>query len=68
MLLTAVLMPAPQGGCTALNQETGTTPQAETIEEALSDLREATESYLEEFPTSVGGQPLVTTLQISTHA
>ena len=35
MLLTAVLMPAPEGGFTALNPETGTTSEGETVEEAV---------------------------------
>ena len=68
MLLTAVLLPAPEGGFTALNPETGTTTQGETVEEALANLREATEIYLEEFPLSVSGQPLVTTFQVAGHA
>jgi predicted RNase H-like HicB family nuclease len=68
MMLTAVLMPAPEGGYTALNPETGTTTQGESVEEAIANLREATELYLEEFPLSDAGQPLVTTFQISEHA
>jgi len=68
MLLTAVLMPAPEGGFVALNPETGTTTQGETIPEALANLREATELYLEEFPMSSAGQPLVTTFEVSLHA
>ena len=50
MQLTAVLMPAEEGGFVTLNPETGTTTQGETIEEALANLQEATELYLEEFP------------------
>lgn len=61
MLLTAVLLPAPEGGFTALNPETGSTSQGETVEEAVANLREATELYLEEFPLKSTGQPLVTT-------
>lgn len=68
MILTAVLMPAPEGGFTALNPETGTTTQGDTVEEALANLREATELYLEEFPLVVPGQPLVTTFQVAAHA
>ncbi|MDH4322775.1 MAG: type II toxin-antitoxin system HicB family antitoxin [Betaproteobacteria bacterium] len=68
MMLTAVLMPAPEGGYTALNPETGTTTQGESIEEAIANLREATELYLEEFPLGAVGQPLVTTFQIQEHA
>jgi predicted RNase H-like HicB family nuclease len=68
MNLTAVLLPAPEGGYTALNPETGTTTQGETIEEALINLREATELYLEEFPMEVGEPSLVTTFELAMHA
>ena len=68
MLLTAVLIPAPEGGFTALNPETGSTSQGETVEEAVANLREATESYLEEFPLKSTGQPLVTTFQVAVNA
>ena len=49
MQLAAVLIPAEEGGFVALNPETGTTTQGESIEEALANLQEATELYLEEF-------------------
>ena len=68
MILTAVLLPAPEGGFTALNPETGTTTQGESVEEALSNLREATELYLEEFPINAPGQPLVTTFEVAERA
>lgn len=68
MMLTAVLMPAPEGGFTALNPETGTTSQGESIEEAVANLREATELYLEEFPLGPVGQSLITTFQVAEHA
>ncbi|MFL5102786.1 MAG: type II toxin-antitoxin system HicB family antitoxin [Xanthobacteraceae bacterium] len=68
MILTAVLIPAPEGGFTALNPETGTTTQGESVEEALSNLREATELYLEEFRISAPGQPLVTTFEVAARA
>jgi predicted RNase H-like HicB family nuclease len=42
MELTAVLTPAEEGGFVALNPETGTTSQGETVEEAIANLREAT--------------------------
>ncbi len=48
MRLTAVLTPAPEGGYTALNPETGTTSQGETVEEAVACLREAVQLCLEE--------------------
>jgi predicted RNase H-like HicB family nuclease len=68
MELSAVLTPAPEGGFVALNPETGTTTQGETVEEALSNLKEATEVYLEEFPMTVGGRPLLTTFQVTAYA
>jgi predicted RNase H-like HicB family nuclease len=68
MLLTAVLLPDPEGGFTASNPETGSTSQGDTIKEALANLREATEVYLEEFPSLTHGQPLVTTFEVAVHA
>ena len=60
MELTAVLAPAEEGGLGALNPETGTTTQGETVEEALANLREATTLYLAEFSAPRAGHPLVT--------
>lgn len=68
MELSAVLTPAPEGGYVAFNPETGTTTQGETVEEALSNLREATELYLEEFPLIISGRPLLTSFQVPEHA
>jgi len=68
MELSAVLMPAPEGGYVAYNPETGTTTQWETVEEALANLREATELYLEEFPLVVTGSPLLTSFHVAEHA
>lgn len=65
MKLTAVLMRAAEGGYTALNPETGTTTQGESVEEAIANLREATELYLEEFPLPDLGQPLITTFEVA---
>ena len=56
MFLTAVLIPAAEGGFVAYNPETGTTTQGESVPEAISNLREATELYLEEFPLEQTGQ------------
>ena len=60
MQLSAVLIPAEEGGFVALNPETGTTTQGESIEEALANLQEATELYLEEFSVTSYGKPLLT--------
>jgi predicted RNase H-like HicB family nuclease len=55
MKLTAVLTPAEEGGFVALNPETGTTTQGETVDEAVGNLREATALYLSEFPLPASG-------------
>lgn len=68
MHLTAVIIPAEEGGFVAMNSETGTTTQGETIPEALSNLREATSLYLEEFPLQTTGKPLLTTFEVAGHA
>jgi predicted RNase H-like HicB family nuclease len=65
MLLTAVLIPAEEGGFVAFNPETGSTTQGESVPEAIANLREATEIYLEEFPLQSAGQPLVTTFEVA---
>jgi predicted RNase H-like HicB family nuclease len=68
MELTAVLTPAEEGGFVALNPETGTTTQGETVEEAIANLREATALYLSEFPLISKGHPLVTMFSIPENA
>ncbi|GMV98331.1 MAG: type II toxin-antitoxin system HicB family antitoxin [Phycisphaerae bacterium] len=65
MILSAVLTPDPEGGYVASNPETGTTTQGETVDEALANLKEATELYLEEFPMSAGAPPLLTTFEVA---
>ena len=52
MKLSAIILPATEdeGGYVSFNPETGTTTQGETIEEALANLKEACELYLEEYP------------------
>jgi len=68
MILNAILTPAPEGGFVALNPETGTTTQGENVDEALKNLREATELYLEEFPLTATGSSLLTTIDVAVHA
>ncbi len=68
MELTAVLIPAEGGGYVALNPETGTTTQGESVEEALACLREATELYLEEFQISSHGKAFLTTFEVPARA
>ena len=52
----------------ALCPEVGTASQGKTIEEAVKNLKEATELYLEEFPMSQTDRPLMTTFEVSAHA
>jgi predicted RNase H-like HicB family nuclease len=47
--------------------EAGPVSQGTSIEEAIANLKEATELYLEEFPISEVGRSLVTTFEV-THA
>jgi predicted RNase H-like HicB family nuclease len=47
--------------------EVGTASQGETIEEALANLQEATELYLEEFPMPKVARRLITSFEV-THA
>jgi len=68
MFLTAILIPAEEGGFVAYNPETGTTTQGESVPEAIGNLREATELYLEEFPLSKTGQALMTTFEVAVNA
>ena len=67
MGFSAVLTSAPEGGYVAFNPETGTTTQGETVEEALANLREATQLYLEEFPMASRARPLLTTFPVAGH-
>jgi len=68
MELSAILTPASEGGYIASNPETGTTTQGDTVEEALFNLREATELYLEEFPIDIYRRSLLTTFEVKKHA
>lgn len=57
MQLIAVLIPAEEGGFMALNPETGTSTQGESIEEAL-----------EEFSVASYGKPLLSSFEVDVHA
>jgi predicted RNase H-like HicB family nuclease len=65
MTLTAILTQDPEGGFVALNPESGTTTEGETIAEVLANLKEATELYLEEFPLAFAAHALLTTFEVS---
>ena len=63
-VLSAVIIPDPDEGYVSQNPETGTTSQGKTIDEALSNLKEATELYLEEFSYHPSGRSMMTTFEI----
>jgi predicted RNase H-like HicB family nuclease len=48
--------------------EVGTVSQGRTVEEAVSNLKEATELYLEEFPQNRKKRAILTTFEVSTVA
>ncbi len=48
--------------------EIGTVSQGATIEDALANLKEATELYLEEFPIKDIERPMLTTFEVAVNA
>ncbi|GBE19781.1 MAG TPA: type II toxin-antitoxin system HicB family antitoxin [Candidatus Pacearchaeota archaeon] len=48
--------------------EIGTASQGNTVEEALSNLKEATELYLDEFPVQEETKPIVSFFEVSKSA
>ncbi|MEW6620203.1 MAG: type II toxin-antitoxin system HicB family antitoxin [bacterium] len=48
--------------------EVGTVSQGYTVEEAIANLREATELYLEKFPLLEVTKPLMTTFEAEAYA
>lgn len=48
--------------------EVGTVSQGKTIEEAINNLKEATELYLEEFPIKNSSKPFVSFFEVKSHA
>ena len=45
--------------------EVGTVSQGSSVEEAIANLKEATELYLEEFPLKKKPHPLLTTFEVT---
>lgn len=45
--------------------EVGTVSQGMTVEEAIANLKEATELYLEEFPLKTETRPLMTVFEVA---
>ena len=48
--------------------EVGTVSQGKTIEEAIKNLKEATELYLQEFPIKKTTKPYVSFFEVTSHA
>ena len=48
--------------------EVGTASQGKSIEEAIVNLKEATELFLEEFPVAIIHRPFLTTFEVSINA
>jgi len=66
MNLTAVIYPDTDSNwLVAHNPETGTTTQGKTFDEALANLKEATELYLSEFPLKAKGKTILTTFDVA---
>lgn len=63
--LTAIIYPGETGRwLVAFNPETGTTTQGKTVEQALKNLKEATELYLEEVELPNRGSAVFTTFEV----
>ena len=48
--------------------EVGTVSQGKSIEDAIKNLKEATELYLEEFPIKKTTKPFVSFFEVTSHA
>ena len=48
--------------------EVGTASQGKTIEEAISNLKEATELYLDEFPLKDSKKPIMAMFEVNSNA
>ena len=67
MLLTAIIHKEEEW-FVAECPEVGTVSQGQTVEEAIANLQEATEVYLEEFPQSSRAHPILATFEVPAHA
>ncbi|MCB1089431.1 MAG: type II toxin-antitoxin system HicB family antitoxin [Verrucomicrobiae bacterium] len=65
MVLSAVITEEEDGGFVAFNPETGTTTQGDSFEEALTNLREATTLFLEEFPIQNTRPAVMTSFEVA---
>jgi predicted RNase H-like HicB family nuclease len=65
---TVIYSDVESGWLVAHHPETGTTTQGKTFEEALANLKEATQLYLSEFPQVTKGRAILTTFEVSSLA
>ena len=64
--LTAIIYPGESGRwLVAFNPETGTTSQGRTVEQAVQNLKEATELYLEEKDLPERAPAFLTTFEVA---
>jgi len=64
--LTAIIYPGDSGRwLVAFNPETGTTSQGRTVEQAVQNLKEATELYLEEQDLPERAPAFLTTFEVA---
>jgi predicted RNase H-like HicB family nuclease len=64
-VLTAIIYPDEESDwLVAHNPETGTTSQGKTVEEAIANLKEATELYLSEFPLTKKKGAVLATFEV----
>ena len=64
--LTAIIYPGETGRwLVAFNPETGTTSQGRTVEQALANLKEATELFLEEKTLPARAAAFLTTFEVA---
>ena len=67
MLYTAILHQEDEWSV-AECPEVGTASPGETVKEAIANLREAAELYLEEFPSKTASHPILAAFEVPAHA
>ncbi len=65
MIKLTVILQKEEDMYVATCPEVGTVSQGYTIEEALDNIKEATELYLEEFPLPEKPAPILTTFEVA---
>lgn len=65
MIVLSAVIQKEEGMYVAKCPEIGTVSQGKSIKEALANLKEATELYLEEFPLEKASRPIFTTFEVA---